>query len=45
MNVRQLIEELKKLDPDKMIVRSGYEGGYAEITGAGEIQLKLNVNT
>ena len=45
MKVRELIEELQNLDPEKMVVTSGYEGGYDEIKGAGEIRLKLNVNT
>jgi hypothetical protein len=45
MKVKELIEELQKLDPEKMVVTAGYEGGYDEISGAGEIRLKLNVNT
>ena len=44
MTVKQLIEELQKLDPDKMVVTSGYEGGFNEIISIGEIRLKLNVN-
>ena len=45
MTVKKLIEELQKLDPEKMVVTSGYEGGYDEISGAEEIRLKLNANT
>jgi hypothetical protein len=45
MKVKELIEELQKLDPEKMVVTAGYEGGYDEISGAGEIRLKLDVNT
>ena len=44
MKVKELIEELQKLDPEKMVVTAGYEGGYQEISGVGEIRLKLNVN-
>ena len=45
MKVKELIEEIQKLDPEKMVVTAGYEGGYDEIDGACEIRLKLNVNT
>jgi len=45
MTVIELIKELQKLDPDKKVVTSGYEGGYDEISGATEIRLNLNVNT
>jgi hypothetical protein len=45
MKVKELIEELQKCDPEKMVVVAGYEGGHDEISGAGEIRLKLNVNT
>lgn len=45
MNVKELIEELQSLDPEKMVVVAGYEGGFNELTGASDIRLKLNVNT
>jgi len=45
MKVKELIEELQKHDPAKMVVVAGYEGGYDEISGAGEIRLKLNAHT
>jgi len=45
MNVKALIEELQKYDPEKLVVISGYEGGHAEVTSASEIRLKLDVNT
>ena len=45
MKVKELIEELQKHDPERMVVVAGYEGGYDEISGAGEIRLKLNAHT
>jgi hypothetical protein len=45
MKVKELIEELQKHDSEKMVVVAGYEGGYDEISGAGEIRLKLNAHT
>jgi hypothetical protein len=45
MNVEQLIEELKKHDPKKMVVVAGYEGGHNEIDMVSEIRLNLDVNT
>lgn len=42
MKVKNLIEELLKLDPEKMVVVSGYEGGYKEITDIENVSLKLN---
>lgn len=45
MNVRELIEELKKYDPEAMVIESGYEGGVGEITSVEEVTIKLNVNT
>ena len=44
MTVKQLIETLQQLDPEQMVVTSGYEGGYDEILAAGPIRLKLNAN-
>jgi len=44
MKVKELIEELQKLDPEKMVVAAGYEGGHDEIRSVMEIRLKLNVN-
>ena len=45
MKVKELMKELQKHDPEKMVVVAGYEGGYDEISGAGEIRLKLNAHT
>jgi hypothetical protein len=45
MKVKELIKELQKHDPEKMVVVAGYEGGYDEISGAEEIRLKLNAHT
>lgn len=45
MTVKELIKELKKFNPDQIVVQSGYEGGYCELDGVSPIKLKLNVNT
>lgn len=45
MTVKELIEKLQYEDPEKIIVVSGYEGGYDEIGDISPIQLKLNVNS
>jgi len=42
MKVKDLIEALLELDPEKMVVVSGYEGGYKEISGIEKISLVLN---
>ena len=44
MNVKELIETLEKLDPDTMVIRSGYEGGVEEITHVEVTSIFLNVN-
>lgn len=31
MKVKELIEQLKSLDPELTVVRPGYEGGYCEV--------------
>lgn len=45
MNVKELIEELKKFPEDSMVVVSGYEGGVDEITSLIEVKLTLNANS
>jgi hypothetical protein len=45
MNVKELIETLQKLDPDTMVIRSGYEGGVEEVTHVEVTSIDLNVNT
>ena len=45
MKVKELIKELQKHDPEIMVVVAGYEGGYDEISGVGEIRLKYNAHT
>lgn len=42
MKVKDLIEALLELDPEKMVVVSGYEGGYQEISDIENISLVLN---
>lgn len=44
MKVKELIEELKKLPEDSMVVVSGYEGGVDEVTNLDEVKLTLHVN-
>jgi hypothetical protein len=43
MKVKELIEELSKLDPEHMVVKAGYEGGLVEITGVGTCNIALDV--
>lgn len=45
MTVEQLIEELKKHGPNKIVVVAGYEGGHDEVDSVSEIRLILNANT
>ena len=45
MNVAQLIQELQKHDPAKMVVIRGYESGVDEVNTVEEIRLDLNVNS
>lgn len=45
MKVRELIEELKRHDPEKPVVVDGYEGGCDDVSLVEEIRLNLNVNT
>ena len=45
MTVRELIEQLQKLDQDKMIVISGYEGGCDFPNHTAQVKVNLNVNT
>jgi len=43
MNIKELIEELQKQDPEMMVVIDGYEGGYQTVELIDEIRLNLNV--
>ena len=45
MNVGELIAELQKQDPSKMVVRAGYEGGLTEVGGISNLRINLNVHT
>lgn len=45
MNVRQLIEELQKHNPDDLVVVSGYEGGYREVDVLEKMTIALDVNS
>ena len=44
MKVKDLIEQLKALDPELMVVRPGYEGGVTEVCQVTIITVALNVN-
>ena len=44
MNVKQLIGELQKLDPEKRVVVRGYEDGVDDVNTITEVHLKLDVN-
>jgi hypothetical protein len=45
MNVKDLIAELQKCDPDMMVVVYGYGGGVNEVRLVEGIGVKLNANT
>lgn len=40
MTVKQLIEELQKHNPDKLVLVSGYEEGYDILESVREIKVK-----
>ena len=44
MKVKDLIEHLKLINPELMVVRPGYEGGVTEISHVTIIVAALNVN-
>jgi hypothetical protein len=44
MNIRELISELQKYDPEMRVVTSGYEGGYNDLGEFQEVKINLNVN-
>ena len=46
MTVKELIEQLQKLDPDIHVMTGGYEGGYRDVNyGGGFTDVALNVHT
>lgn len=45
MKVKYLIKELQELDQEAMVIVSGYEGGYNEVSYANQKQIALNVHT
>ena len=45
MTVFELIERLKELDQEAMVVVNGYEGGVSEVGYVSEQELALNVNS
>ena len=44
MKVKDLIEKLRALDPELMVIRPGYEGGVAEVDYVTPTTIALNVN-
>ena len=44
MTAKELIQKLSAFPPDANIVVPGYEGGFADITGAREIRLQKDAN-
>lgn len=44
MKVKELIAELKKLNPEMLVVVDGYESGLCDISLVRETTAKLNVN-
>jgi hypothetical protein len=44
MNVGQLIEELKHLDPNLMVVVRGYEGGVNEVVSHTVCNIAIDAN-
>lgn len=44
MKVAELIEALKALPQDYMVVRSGYEGGVTEVSYVCKTQVRLHVH-
>jgi len=45
MKVSELIATLLTMNPDHMVVLSGYEGGVNEVTSVNEVNINLDVNT
>ena len=44
MNVGQLIEQLKQLDPELMVVVRGYEGGVNEVVSHTVCKIAIDAN-
>ena len=44
MTVKELIEELKNVDPETMVVVRGYEDGVDEVTSILQTRINLNVH-
>lgn len=44
MTVKELIELLQEKDPNTMVIITGYEGGYKEISGIDDKVIALNAN-
>jgi hypothetical protein len=45
MKVKDLIEVLKKYNPELPVVVDGYEGGVGKPAGVTEVSLEVDVNT
>jgi hypothetical protein len=42
MKVKDLIQELQKLDPETLVVVAGYEGGVDEVKNLTQYKIELN---
>jgi hypothetical protein len=42
MKVKDLIQELQKLDPELLVVVAGYEGGVDEVKNLTQYKIELN---
>jgi hypothetical protein len=45
MKVKQLIEELLKLDPELLVVVSGYENGFEKLEEVTEVNISRNLHS
>ena len=44
MNVKDLIQELQKLDPETLVVVAGYEGGVDEVKSLTQYKIELDAH-
>jgi ribonucleotide reductase alpha subunit len=45
MTVKELITQLKQLDPNAVVFKNGYEGGFDEVNSIQlDVEIALNIN-